>query len=400
MRIKQLFWNHPLLCVLGVSALCGLVFAIVIGVREFDPHIDDYVMAFVLFGSLAVTVLLSILNILFLFTRPDGGKRDRALRLLEPFGILFGGIFAIPFAAELFRAEWDQRVVEGEVHAAMAGAHTPTLFVIVALSAVGYLLLRFLPFEKIPPLVAVLSLSAVFLGLGIAVVFLIQIFKDASRTALVMIYAVNLLLIGVRVLADTVIRFARGEGRESRFPFLNRLLGRCLLLPIAAVLAALPLLFFVVIVMMLFGQQPDSLIRVWTETADWTFSQMTPPPSIPYEGHYLCTVAASGHRRVVKPLRTGVRHGHTVVVNRQLQVANAFEELLAERLPRFHRVVRRAYDTVGLPIAKKVKSPYICDILYLLMKPLEWLFLLVLYACDRKPENRIAVQYPHKPLVQ
>ena len=33
------------------------------------------------------------------------------------------------------------------------------------------------------------------------------------------------------------------------------------------------------------------------------------------------------------------------------------------------------------------------DIIYYLMKPLEWLFLLVLYLVDRKPENRIALQY-------
>ncbi|MGT2717203.1 DUF6688 family protein [Streptococcus oricebi] len=30
---------------------------------------------------------------------------------------------------------------------------------------------------------------------------------------------------------------------------------------------------------------------------------------------------------------------------------------------------------------------------YLMMKPLEWFFLLVLYLIDIKPENRIALQY-------
>lgn len=33
------------------------------------------------------------------------------------------------------------------------------------------------------------------------------------------------------------------------------------------------------------------------------------------------------------------------------------------------------------------------DLVWLLMKPLEWLFLLVLYLFDATPENRIAVQY-------
>ena len=46
----------------------------------------------------------------------------------------------------------------------------------------------------------------------------------------------------------------------------------------------------------------------------------------------------------------------------------------------------------------KIGLPSLADIIYFLMKPLEWLFLLVLYLFDTNPENRIAVQYPHKPL--
>ena len=43
---------------------------------------------------------------------------------------------------------------------------------------------------------------------------------------------------------------------------------------------------------------------------------------------------------------------------------------------------------------------YACKlgVLYYMMKPLEWLFLAVLYLVDEKPENRIAVQYPHAPV--
>ena len=99
---------------------------------------------------------------------------------------------------------------------------------------------------------------------------------------------------------------------------------------------------------------------------------------------------------MVKPIRTGMRHGHTVIVNRQLCIANAFEELLQERLPRFHKAVRGFYDRYGYPVAKHIRSPYAADVVWFLMKPLEWLFLLVLYTFDIKPENRIAVQYPHK----
>ena len=89
----------------------------------------------------------------------------------------------------------------------------------------------------------------------------------------------------------------------------------------------------------------------------------------------------------------GLRHGHKVIVNRQLCIANAFEQVLEERTPRFHRAVRNFYDTYGFPVAKLIRSRYAADLVYLLMKPLEWFFLAVLYLTDARPENRIALQY-------
>jgi len=161
------------------------------------------------------------------------------------------------------------------------------------------------------------------------------------------------------------------------------------------ILAAVPLLGVLVAVLVLFGQEPDAIIQAWTQTSDWTLSQQTAPPDLIYDGHYLCTVAAAGHRKLVKPQRVGIRHGHRVLVNRQLCVANAFEQLLQERLPRFHRWVRDVYDRYGYPVAKHIRSAWAADVVWLLMKPLEWIFLAVLYLWDEKPENRIAVQYPH-----
>ena len=154
-----------------------------------------------------------------------------------------------------------------------------------------------------------------------------------------------------------------------------------------------PLLGIVLCFLMLFGQKPDYLIKAWTETADWRLSQKTAPPNLYKDQHYLCTVAAGGHNRILKPIRMGERHGHRVVVNRQLCIANAFEQILEERTPRFHKCVRHIYDTYGFSIAKLIRTKTAADIVYLLIKPLEWFFLIVLYLCDTKPENRIAMQY-------
>ena len=39
------------------------------------------------------------------------------------------------------------------------------------------------------------------------------------------------------------------------------------------------------------------------------------------------------------------------------------------------------------------------NIIYILMKPLEWIFLIVLYLFDKKPENRINLQYIGKKAI-
>ena len=156
-------------------------------------------------------------------------------------------------------------------------------------------------------------------------------------------------------------------------------------------------LFFVIalieIVFVLLGQGLDAPIKAFTETADWTFSKQIPPPPLKHDGHYLCTVAAGGHKKIVKPIRLGTRKNETVVVNRQLCIANAFEELIQERAPRFHRIIRGAYDKYGYPLSRKITTPTTADFIYILMKPLEWIFLVFLYVFDLRPEQRIARQY-------
>ena len=106
--------------------------------------------------------------------------------------------------------------------------------------------------------------------------------------------------------------------------------------------------FFIIavfeILFILAGQGADAPIKAFTDTADWTFSQQIPPPPMESSGHYLCTVAAGGHKKIVKPLRYGTRRGQTIVVNRQLCIANAFEEWMQEKFPKIHKAIRNFYD--------------------------------------------------------
>lgn len=110
----------------------------------------------------------------------------------------------------------------------------------------------------------------------------------------------------------------------------------------------------------------------------YILSKEISPPNLYVNEHYLCTVAAYGHRNLVKPLRMGYRHGHKIIVNRQLLVANAFENLLEEKLPNLHKIIRNFYDKYGFPIAKLINTKIKSDIVYFLMKSLEYFFVFIL----------------------
>lgn len=159
----------------------------------------------------------------------------------------------------------------------------------------------------------------------------------------------------------------------------------------------IPVFILVDSVLLLFDQRPDSLILAFTQTYHMYYSELDYLcEGVSCGGHYLCSVAANGHQSVVKPIRMGIRAGRPIICNRQLLVANAFEEILQERFPAAHRLIRRHYDRVGDFIHKDYtpyKNKYLCDLIYLLMKPADWVFRFILYTVDRAPEERIARQY-------
>ena len=163
--------------------------------------------------------------------------------------------------------------------------------------------------------------------------------------------------------------------------------------PLIAIILSVAFAIILIIILCLFGQRPDAIIKAFTSTSDWTLSQMYSPPPVYYDAHYLCTVSLKGHRKLVKPIRYGIRRNQKIVVNRQLCIANAFEQLIEEKTPRFHKAIRYIYDKYGYPLSKHINTPLQADVTYIFMKPLEYIFLIILYLFDKEPENRIAKQY-------
>ena len=305
------------------------------------------------------------------------------------FGCFLEAIF-IFIVKDMTFYEWNEPLINSQKHALIWSGAYPTFFTLAALTLLALIIYSYRDANSLSPLANVFCISGILGGVVLLLVFDNQLQVASFHTFFLLIYSIYLLWVRIKEWQQDRTEISY----ENRLlQWLHQLLNKSRNWPWLAVLVALPTLALVVLVLMLFGQQPDSMIKAWTNTADWAFSQKIPPQNLIIDEHYLCTVAAGGHENVVKPQRMGVRHGHPVVVNRQLCIANAFEQVLEEKTPRFHRFLRRNYDHYGYPFAKHIKKKWAMDLIYYLMKPLEWLFLLVLYLVDRKPENRIAMQY-------
>ncbi len=366
-------------------------------------------MILFLFLFLGVPLILTVYNIVVLFNPVKEIRlRNFIWFLTAVLGVLFTVVlFDVSEIAILH--SWDEQLYNNQLHQPIWSGGALTITVVSLLGCIGAIILGANNVNKLPPLLSVLCISAIYLTIGMLIIWAIQCERLIDGISVYyLLVPFNGIIIGINIIKDKINEWNSNEehsednyGKNKIIKKLNIALKNANAWPYYAVLFMIPLLGIVLLVLILFGQQPDAIIKAWTETSDWTFSTKESPQNIYYDEHYLCTAAAGGHRRIVKPIRKGIRHGHPVIVNRQLLIANAFENILEEHTPRFHKCVRQFYDKHGFPIADMIRTNKIaCDITYFVMKPLEWIFLVVLYLVDVKPENRIAVQYFPKEIIK
>lgn len=372
-------------------------------------------------------LILTVKNIIHLFSKKtDCEKKRKTTRIT----IILGMVLSILGIGLISDYQWNEPVVMGEpdsftsVHEPFSSDYALSLTIFAVGAELSLLILD--RKKTLPPLAAVLCISGVYGGIILGMVYISQLSVNMLEPVPhLILYPINFMLCAVRVIGDSVEIYTR-HIRELDIPpknafesWLRKALEKWYNVALFPIIGLIPFTGAMLCICILTGQGPAGIIKAFTETSDWAYSAMVSPPPIEYEGHYLCTVAVNGHERVVKPTRLGIRHGgespqtirehfsnelltcisadpsasHIIVVNRQLCIANAFEQLIEDRAPKFHRAVRYIYDTCGYPISKHIDTKLRADAVYILMKPLEWLFLTVLYLFDRDPESRIAVQY-------
>jgi hypothetical protein len=277
--------------------------------------------------------------------------------------------------------------------------HQLTIGVVIILCLVAYFYSSYRT-KIATPIVEIITNCFLFIGIGLNVFIAIhtnEIWLAVGGNMPIIFLAIFVLIKNQRQFIEYSRHLEFNE--KSKFAIIAwRILNLRPVLKFPIILIfCLPILVILSGMLLLVGQKPDSMIRAFTDTYKHGLSQWDYKcENVQCGGHYLCSVAANGHSKIVKPQRWGVRNGHRIICNRQLLISNAFEDLIQDKLPFLHKPIRRQYNKVGNLIHRYYgvfSNKIISDIIYILMKPLEWFFLLSLYTFDRKPENRIAKQY-------
>lgn len=365
-------------------------------------NILGFLLLILLFCFLAGPFILTLFNIINLFKN----KKIKP-NLIDSLTFILGILLTILLYWYCHFKDYPEALrlggFEVDVHAPLASWSMPTILTICVIGIISYILIRIKKLD-LPPLIIIIGMSGILISSIFYVVFIIQICKNINKVNdghfYFIIFPLNYILCSIRAEIEIIKKYKEEQTNWEVYD--NKFLNSCnnFLMkidieswPIISIIVAIPLLIITISILVLFGQRPDEIIRAFTETSDWTLSQKYSPPSVTYDAHYLCTVSLRGHKNIVKPLRYGIRRNEKIVVNRQLCIANAFEQLIEEKTPRFHHFIRYIYDKYGYPLSKHINTAWQADITYILMKPLEWIFLIVLYLFDKKPENRIAMQY-------
>ena len=377
-------------------------------------YIDDIInkiigfiiLAFLFTVTFAMPAVMTIWNIISLTPKKDMIKHRRRKDIAT---LLLGLFLTIIMLGLMSSYHWDEPVIIGGdffslLHEPFSSDYALSLLLYAAVPIACMIIAG--QDKLLPPLAGAFCIGGIYGGMVLCFFYTSHLLGGLFERKFVVvyltflfIYVLNYFLMAVRIISGNVKRYLAYFRENDIHP--NSALGVWAVNVLSKasgwvwfpVICLIPLTGLLICICILFGQGPWGIIKAFTETSDWTYSTMISPPPEHYTGHYLCTVAVNGHEKLVKPTRLGIRQGVKIGVNRQLCVANAFEQVIEERTPRFHRLVRYIYDNYGYPLSKHITTKLRADIIYIVMKPLEWIFLAVLYLSDICPESRIAVQY-------
>lgn len=186
---------------------------------------NDVLILWALFGLfLMYPVVLTLVNIVLIFVAPSDKVLMKQAMVNEWITIILGVIYSILYTAVFSdivpEAQWFQEIYNSQVHQPVWTEGLPTFCTFCGIGFAGYLLLLLIPLKKMPPLVIVLSISAMYLGVFESVMWCIQV--SASEYYILCVLPVNLIIIAVKTIRTKILEWNEWKAAECRQDEKNR----------------------------------------------------------------------------------------------------------------------------------------------------------------------------------
>jgi hypothetical protein len=109
----------------------------------------------------------------------------------------------------------------------------------------------------------------------------------------------------------------------------------------------------------------------WLVSWFWSKHIYNSLPATPPQNCFVVTAASTGHAKLVGPFVEIERRGEAFRANQQLLTLWQFESLWHKQFPCSHKLFRQIYNQIGPIIAARIQSPWLADVFYVALKPVE-----------------------------
>lgn len=258
------FWN----AIFGVAIYSVTILVHALGVSYFVPNIFVILYAISRWSTIQAQTLDK--ELVGVYDEKEEEKIKRRVNNRKYFVILWIGIFGcilesfvIYLVKDLTDYDWTKQLINEQKHTMIWSEALPTILTLALISFLALVIYSYRDANSLSPLLNIFCISEILMGLVLLAVFDIQVQVIGCHTVFLFVYSISLLR----------TRIKEWEGADPIRSYDNPILQRFHLIlhqskhwPWLAVVFALPLLALLVMILMLFGQRPDSLVKAWTNT--------------------------------------------------------------------------------------------------------------------------------------
>lgn len=180
-RIKQ----YPVLYSLLLSAIISTFFgAVLLGQNWKSPSdiIIGLLLSMMSGNFIVYPFLVTIINFVTLFFKSESQELRKSARIFECMAMVLGFFYSgigLCFLDIKFQSNWWEVLQNEEVHTPIWTTSYLTIVCLSCIGVVGYLVLSRIKLERMPPLVVVSAIAAMYIGIIECVLWIVQMFSSS-----------------------------------------------------------------------------------------------------------------------------------------------------------------------------------------------------------------------------